>query len=111
MASFVLEHGFWSTGSAGAVYRLSCPVVYEIFLDWGLKPSPLHWHVGSYPLFRHGGALGGERPRPWVFLNNFCGAQAPEMPSEPQAGTQSLILEGNPDSASLPSPSLSFSVS
>lgn len=64
--------------------------------------------MDAYPLFYHGEGW-GERPPPWIFLNYFHGAQAPDMPSEPQAGTQSLILEGNPDS--LPSPSLSSSVS
>ena len=71
--------------------------------------------MDAYPLFYHGEGW-GERPPPWIFLNYFHGAQAPDMPSEPQAGTQSLILEGNPDSLSpLPlspplSPRLSFSL-
>ena len=47
VASLVVEHGFYSAGSAVVVHRLSCPVARGIFLEQGLNLCPLHWRVDS----------------------------------------------------------------
>ena len=37
--------------SAGAAHRLSCSSARGLCLDQGLNLCPLHWQVGSYPLY------------------------------------------------------------
>ena len=47
----------WAPGQVGSVvvvYRLSCPVAHEIFLDQGLSPWPLRWLADSLPLDHQG---------------------------------------------------------
>ena len=42
VASFVAEHGLWSTGSVVVVHGLSCSLASGIFPDQGLNPFPSH---------------------------------------------------------------------
>ena len=57
----VATHRLSSSGSRVVELRLSCSLTVEIFLDQGSNPCPLHWQVGSYPLYHQGS--------PWVSFN------------------------------------------
>ena len=49
-ASVAVITGLSSTGSVVVACRLSCSVMYGIFLDQGLNLCLLHWHMDSLSL-------------------------------------------------------------
>ena len=54
VASRVVEHRLWSTGSEVVVHRLSCSAECGIFPYWGWNPCLLHGQVDSWPLSHQG---------------------------------------------------------
>ena len=52
--SAVAVPGLQNTVSIVVVNGLSCSIECGVFLDQGLNPCPLHWQVGSLPLYHQG---------------------------------------------------------
>ena len=47
--SVIMAPGLQSTGSTVGPHGLSGSKVWEVFLEQGLNPRPLHWQADSYP--------------------------------------------------------------
>ena len=70
--SLAVAHGPQGARAPAAVmHGLSCLTASGIFPVQGSNPCPLHWQVGSYPLYRH------ERSRVFVFIGSLFKLQAP----------------------------------